>query len=644
MTLKPANEIFQVHFIPDDIVISVENGANLMETAIKAGVHINNSCGGKGVCRNCRIKIEQGTVDHAGDDWHSEHGYESGIRLACQSSISSNLTVSIPIESRVDQATQAAEREKPADALLLPWRFNPPLKKYYLELTPPTRNDNASDLFRLMGGLENQHKLKNLQINIDVIRKLSRVMREKDWRVTVSILTDSAMPRNGNHHSLVITNIEPGDMCRIHLALAIDIGTTTICSQLLDLNHGKILAETITFNKQRANGDDVITRIVHSQKTDGLMELQTAVITSINESIDSLLTDTQVNRQDIGYVTIAGNTTMQMLLVGLDPKFIRLSPYITTANFLPLVKASDLGIKLAGFVYIFPFPSVSSYIGGDIVSGIVAAGVHQSNKLTLYMDMGTNGEIVIGNSDWMVTASCSAGPAFEGSGIRHGMVAVKGAIEEFSIDRISLEPVIKTIGNVLPKGICGSGLINIIADLLTAGVIDQNGKYNTTLTSPRIRQGSDGFEYVLVWKPETQIGRDIVITEVDINNLIRAKAAMYAGCHTLAHKVNVSCSDFEQVILAGNFGSSLNIEKAIITGLLPDIPREKFSFIGNGSLSGARLASFSVEILDDCLRVAQMMTNIELGDDNEFIHNYMAALFLPHTDGKAFPSVVTKPG
>jgi len=238
----------------------------------------------------------------------------------------------------------------------------------------------------------------------------------------------------------------------------------------------------------------------------------------------------------------------------------------------------------------------------------------------------------------MVTASCSAGPAFEGGGIKHGIVASEGAIEEFNISP-SLEPQISTIGGAKPKGICGSGLINIVAGLLEAGVIGQNGKFNRDLPTKRIRQGTDGYEYVLSWAPETQIGKDIVITEVDIDNLMRAKAAMYAGCQTLSKSVGISHSDLEQVIIAGAFGSNINIEKAITIGLLPDLPVDRFLFIGNGSLLGARLTSFSTDLLDDARRVAQMMTNLELSENVGFMNNYVAALFLPHTNAKEFPTV-----
>jgi uncharacterized 2Fe-2S/4Fe-4S cluster protein (DUF4445 family) len=285
---------------------------------------------------------------------------------------------------------------------------------------------------------------------------------------------------------------------------------------------------------------------------------------------------------------------------------------------------------------------VASYVGADIVSGILGAGVYQRKKLTLYIDIGTNGEIVIGNSDWMVTAACSAGPAFAGGGVKHGMIANDGAIEDFDINPSNFEPVVSTIGEVKPKGICGSGLISIVAGLFEAGVIGPNGKFNTALHTGRVRQGSDGYEYVLCWSSETQIGKDIVITEVDIGNLIRAKAAMYAGYQTLIKSVALTGSSLEQVIIAGAFGNNIDIAKAITIGLFPDLPLDRFIFIGDGSLLGARLTSFSTDMLNDEKKVTRMMTNFELSENATFMNNYIAALFLPHTNISEFPSVKKK--
>jgi len=436
-----------------------------------------------------------------------------------------------------------------------------------------------------------------------------------------------------------VIHIEPGDTRDKHYSLAFDIGTTGVRGQLLDLNRGKVRAEGLDYNGQISYGEDIISRIAYCQQPGGLKKLQRAVVATINGIIEELKAQSHVDIKYVGHIILAGNTTMTQILLGLDPKYIRLAPYTPVANFFPPVRANSLGIKVGKQVYLFAFPSVASYVGGDIVSGIVGAGVYQRKKLTLYMDIGTNGEIVIGNSDWMVTASCSAGPAFEGGGVKHGMIATNGAIEDFAINPSTLEPVINTIGGTKPKGICGSGLINIVAGLLEAGVIGQNGKFNTNLPTKRVRQGRDGYEYVLARAPETQIGKDIVITEVDIDNLIRAKAAMYAGCRTLTKSVNISCSDLEQVIIAGAFGSHIDIEKCIIIGLLPDIPRDRFIFIGNGSLLGARLTSFSRDLLDDARRVANMMTNFELSVNVDFMNNYTASLFLPHPDAAEFPSV-----
>jgi len=629
----------RVHFNPDNVEIVVEQGTNLLQAAIDAGVHINASCGGAGVCGTCKVLIEKGEVESLRTEKLSEEEYKQGVRQACQSRVITDLTVYVPVESRLEKAVLSRERKGTEEALATGWRFKPPLSKFYIELPPPTLEDNTSDLSRVLRGLKQRYNLSNMWVDFAVLKGLPQVLREGDWKVTVTTLVTAVKPRAGDRHKPRVINIEPGDTRDKHYSLAFDIGTTTVCGQLLDLNRAKVIADSIDYNKQISYGADVITRIAYSQKPGGLKRLQQAVVANINEIIEELLTQSKVSVEHIGHMIVAGNTVMTQILLGLDPKYIRLAPYTPVANFIPPVEVNSLGIKVRKQVYLFVFPSVASYVGGDIVSGIVGAGVHQREKLTFYMDIGTNGEIVIGNSDWMVTASCSAGPAFEGGGVKHGMVATNGAIQDFDINPSNLEPEIHTIGGAKPKGICGSGLINIVAGLLEAKVVGQNGRFNTSLPTKRIREGSDGYEYVLAWAPETQIGKDIVITAVDIDNLMRAKAAMYAGCQTLTKSVGLSCSDFDQVIIAGAFGSSLNIEKAITIGLLPDIPRDRFIFVGNGSLLGARLTSFSTDMLDDARRVARMMTNYELSENVDFMNNYVAALFLPHTHADEFPTI-----
>jgi len=633
------NKKVKVRFNPDNVDIVVEQGENLLQAAITAGVRIYASCGGTGTCGTCKVLIEKGQVETTRTEKLSEAEYKQGIRQACQSRIITDLTVYVPVESRLEKAILSREQKRVSEVLATGWRFRPPLGKFFVELPPPALEDNASDLSRLLRGLRQRYHLGNLSVDFEVVKKLAKVLRDGDWKATVTTLVTAAKPRAGDRRRPRVINVEAGDTREKYYSLAFDIGTTTVCGQLLDLNRGRIIAESIAYNGQISYGEDVITRIAYSQKPGGLEKLQQTVVATINGIIGELLAQSQVDVEHIGHIMVAGNTTMTQILLGLETKYIRLAPYTPVANFFPPVEAASLGIKVSKQAHLFTFPAVASYVGGDIVSGVVGAGVHQRKNLIFFMDIGTNGEIVIGNSDWMVTASCSAGPAFEGGGIKHGIVASEGAIEEFNINPSNLEPKIGTIGGAKPKGICGSGLINIVAGLLEAKVIGQNGKFNPDLPSKRVRQGSDGYEYVLCWAPETQIGKDIVITEIDIDNLMRAKAAMYAGCQTLSKSVGIGGCDFEQVIIAGAFGSHMNIEKSITIGLLPDLPLDRFVFIGNGSLLGARLTSFSTDLLDDARRVAQMMTNLELSENVDFMNNYVAALFLPHTNAKEFPTV-----
>jgi len=629
----------KIHFNPDNVDIVVKPGENLLQAAIAAGVHIYASCGGGGTCGTCKVLIEKGQVETTRTDKLSDVEYEQGIRQACQSRVITDSTVYVPVESRLERAVLSHEQKGISEVVATGWRFRPPLNKCYVELPPPTLEDNTSDLSRLLRGLRQQCNLSNISVEFGVVKKLAKILRDSDWKATVTTLVTAVKPHAGDRRRPTVIDIEPGDTRERHYSLALDIGTTTVCGQLLDMNRGKVIAESLAYNGQIGYGQDVITRINYCQQPGGLKKLQQAVVTTVNEITGELLKQSQVKAEHIGHIMAAGNTTMTQILLGLEPKYIRLAPYIPIANYFPPVRANSLGINVDKYVYLFTFPAVASYVGGDIVAGVIGAGVHQRKKLTFFMDIGTNGEIVIGNSEWMATASCSAGPAFEGGGIKHGIVASDGAIEEFSINPTTLEPEIKTIGDTKAKGICGSGLINIAAGLLEAGVIGQNGKFNRDLPTRRIRQGTDGYEYVLAWAPETQTGKDIAISEVDIDNLMRAKAAMYAGCQTLSRSVGISCSSFDQVIIAGAFGSNINIEKALTIGLLPELPLNKFIYIGNSSLLGARLTSFSTDLLDDARRVAQMMTNFELSENADFMNNYVAALFLPHTNTKEFPAV-----
>ena len=650
---------FQVTFQPADRKIYVEEGENLLQAAMTAGIHINASCGGSGTCGKCKVKIVQGEIDYRKNAKLSPEEYTLGFRLACQSHIKSDLIVEIPLESQIDRSTLALKGDRGTSTYLLSpkdiyqlvqgWDVDPAVFKRYVELEPPTLQDNKSDLTRLISAINRQHNINGISTDFRVIKKLSHLLRKADWKVTVTLV----LTRKG--YKLI--NVEEGDTTKQNFSIVIDVGTTTVFGQLLNLNECKVvacpdgncdgstlfaLAEASDYNAQISYGEDVITRIVFSQKPGGLKKLQETIIGTINGIIDELLRMSNIDRNLISHLVVAGNTTMTQLLLGLDPKFIREEPYVPTANFIPPVRAINLGINLGEHVHVYIFPMVASYVGGDIVAGILGSGIFQREQLTLYMDIGTNGEIVLGNKDWLASASCSAGPAFEGAGIKFGMRATRGAIEEVSINPHTYEPMILTIGRTKPIGICGSGLIDAVAELLEVGIIDQRGHFLENLSTKRVRRGPDGFEYVLAYKEETNIQEDIVLTELDIENLIRTKGAMYAGCKVLLDSVGLDFTDLDQVIIAGGFGRHLDIEKAIFIGLLPDIDVSKFIFVGNGSLLGARLLSFSKELLKETERITLMMTNLELSNHAGFMNEFLAAMFLPHTNENAFPSVMRR--
>lgn len=643
-----------VRFQPHNREVQVAKGENLLRAAMEAGVYIQASCGGEGVCGKCRVLIEKGEVESPRAPGISEEDFQRGLRQACQTRVISDLEVRIPVESELDKRVIARTRERVGggrqvshqelESLVLGWCFNPALHKHYVEMEPPTTRDNRSDLSRLLLALKKAQGLESISVDFHLFKRLPFVLREGEWRVTATVV-QTRMESQLSEYQLrgsrrpKLTNLEPGDTTREHYSIVLDIGTTTIWGQLLDLNKRATVAEASDYNGQISYGDDVISRIVYSQKPEGMKKLQESVVGTINGIIRDLAKKSGVNLDRVSHMAASGNTIMTHLLLGLDPKYIREAPYTPVANFFPPVRAMDLGLTMGKHVHLYTFPSVASYVGGDIVSGILGSGVYQRKPLTLYIDIGTNGEIVIGNSEWMVTAACSAGPAFEGGGIKHGMRATLGAIEDFRINHRTYEPMLLTIGMVKPKGICGSGLINTVAEFLEAGVITANGKFNADLPTRRIRPGPDGMEYVLSLAEETAIDKDLVITEVDIDNLMRAKAAMYAGYVTLLQSVGLTVGNLEQVVIAGAFGSFIDIERAITIGLLPELPLDRFLFIGNGSLLGARLISFCNEMLDDGERISRMMTNVELSESPEFMNNYVAAMFLPHTNAEEFPGV-----
>lgn len=632
----------KVKFLPHNKEIIVRDGQSLIRAAMEAGVHINASCGGGGVCGKCRVIIESGEVGDGISEKLSKADLESGYRQACLATVRDDLIIRIPIESVVDpnflniQSTPrrtARIQEINIEELKERGLFVPPVEKKYLELTPPSAQDNMPDITRLISLLRLNYNEHRLEVDLSVIRKIPDVLRKDNFRVTATL----ARPVREEGGRTRIINVQPGDTTDRNYAIAMDIGTTTIYGQLIDLKTGEALSQYGEFNGQISYGEDVISRILYAEKPGGLDKLHQVVIRTINSIISKIIARADVDPEEISTITLAGNTTMTQLLLKINPGYIRRSPYVPASTLYPPIKAADLDMSLGDHVTALVYPEVSSYVGGDIVAGVMGSGMYRTDKLTLYMDIGTNAEIVIGNRDWLACAACSAGPAFEGGGIKHGMRASKGAIEDFSLDPNTLEPMIITVGNVRPKGICGSGLITIVATLFEMGIINNSGKYDRDLDTPRIHEDGGIYEYVLAWKDETQIDRDVVLTEPDIDNLIRAKGAMYSGCMTLLEEVGLTVLDIDHIFLAGGFGSYVDLEKAMTIGLLPETDPDKVTFIGNGSLMGAKMSSLTNHIRQDVVEVIKKMTNFELSETGSYMDNYVAALFLPHTDMNQFP-------
>ncbi|MBU1672736.1 MAG: DUF4445 domain-containing protein [Actinobacteria bacterium] len=638
-------EKVQVCFYPESRCIEVDKGENLLRAAMKADVHINASCGGEGYCGKCRVIVEKGEVKQKLQVKLTEEEARQGYVLACTCTVESDVEVRVPIETQLGDRSALTRRPpiplkgytlsaKEWAERLPQWELNPPTTKFHLLLDKPTLEDNLSDAERIKRELSKLAGLKEVVIDYPMLQALPGLIRASSFDVTVTVLDRG--------QELRAVRIEKGDTSVRQAAIAVDLGTTTVSTQLVDLQTGQVIAEASDYNGQISYGEDVISRIIYSTRATGLAKLQSAAVSTIWNLIQQMVEQTNMEFCSITHLVISGNTTMAHLLLGIDPRYIRVDPYIPVAQYFPWIKASNVGIRIASGVYMRCTPAVASYVGGDIVSGVLASGMFNSERMTLYIDIGTNGEMVLGNKDWLLSCSCSAGPAFEGAGVRHGMRATRGAIEQVRINEVTLEPMIITVGNRRPVGICGSGLIDVLAELFLTGIMDERGKINVDLPTPRVRKTDSGGEYVLAWAEESGTNRDVVITDVDIDNLMRAKAAIYAGINILLQEMAIDIDAVEEILIAGAFGRYLEIDKAIIIGLLPDVDTNKLKFVGNGSLLGSYLMVLSKNLIAEADRIANMMTYLELSTNPRFMDQYVSALFFPHTNIESFPTVARR--
>ncbi len=628
-------EKIQVTIMPEGLNVEVEKGKTLLDAANMAGITMKTSCGGQGTCGRCAVKVLNGNVQGGDGNLSKTHRAE-GYLLACTATVDDgSVTVDFPESSRLsehqvlldDSVDDIIKENRTDDFDNTESAF---VKKVQVTLSEPSLMENASDFARLSTELRGILETEHITISYDALKTLPLKVREQHWQVTVTCLMQE--------DAAEIIRVEAGHVDTPPYGIALDIGTTTIAVALVDLATGKKIHQNGTFNRQASMGDDVISRIVYTEEEKfGLRETQSVVIETINALLDEVYEAENISPEEVSAMMVAANTTMIHLFLGIEPKFIRREPYIPASAQFPMIKGKELGIHIHVDGAIYCFPAVASYVGGDIVSGALLTGLEKQEEFWLFIDIGTNGEMVLGNSDLMMCCACSAGPAFEGGGITFGMRAMAGAIEKIVIDD-DLKVSYATVNNAPAVGICGSGLIDCLFTLRKAGIINRQGKMQE-VTTDRMRQGEEGPEFVLVHAEESGIGKDIVITEADVENLIRAKAAVCAGIRVMLLKMELPIEAISKILIGGGFGNYLNLKDSIQIGLLPDLPAEYYDFIGNSSLKGAYMALLSRKVFEHSVALGKGMTYLELSDGNEFYDEYVQAMFLPHTDMSLFPSV-----
>jgi len=630
-------------FSPDSVGVEVPRGTTILAAARKAGVFINSLCGGDGVCGKCRVNVRLGKVRGRPSEFLTRDEIREGYVLACEAHAESDLVVEIPETSRIigdvrevdpTSARFSADGHLPRSAEEL----KPLVRKHYVELDPPTLENNMADLERLEFALSRACGDTEFQMGLKVIRRLPELLRESGWKVTASTAYRGALTE--------ITDVKPGNTARKNLAVAVDLGTTTVVAHLVDLVAGQTIGAAAKYNAQIPYGGDVVRRILYvASEPDGLAQFQDLTARDVCTLIQELQDRYRLGIGDISAVVAAGNTTMMHFFLGLDPNGIRREPYVGVAYSPPPLRAAELGIKIDPRGLVYCLPCISSFVGADIVAGVLATGIHRRENLSILIDIGTNGEIVIGNRDWMMCASASAGPAFEGSESSCGMRATAGAMDHVRLADCENLLSFSTVADSEPTGICGSGYVDLLAELLRLGIIDRTGRLNTEIDCSRVRVRDDGVaEFVVFRADETGHGKDVFLAQEDIINLLRAKAAIYAASRILMNQLDLDYDQIEEIMVAGAFGNYLDIENAVLIGLLPDVPAAKIRFVGNTSIAGAKLACLSRERFRQAQDIAGNMTYCELSTDPKFMDEFVSASFFPHTDIERFPSVRARLG
>ena len=623
---------------PEPVCVRVPTGTLTSDAAHAANVEIGQPCGGQGRCGRCAVQVADGNVRRRSTLRLSQESVSQGFALACQALVEGDVAIHVPAQEKIERNLTT---DRVVAEVAVPEGYDYPdsqtVRRLHLTLNPPSMDDQTDDWSRLQTAFRSQKRIEHVKISLPLLRSLGPMLREGDWRITAVV----ELEEPGNPTSVRLIDLRPGheDEYSPLWGVAIDIGTTTVTLWLVDLISGRVKTQVAEYNGQIARGEDVISRIIYASKDGGGEELRQRVLDTLNKLLELACKRLKIEPCRVVKATIAGNSTMMHLLLGIPAASIRLSPFITAVNQPSLMSGREIGLNICPDAGVDCLPGVASYVGADITAGVLSSGLDRVENVSLFLDVGTNGETVLGNRDWLVTCACSAGPAFEGAGVLHGMRATTGAIEEVWVNSQTFEPTYRVIGHSKPKGICGSGLISLLSEMFITGLLDKAGNVNLQAPTPRVREGSRGGEYVVAWAPETANGEDIVITRVDTDNLLRAKAAIYAGFTVLADDVGVPLDATEKVLIGGSFGKYINVEKAVQIGLLPDMDWSRFEFLGNTSVKGAYIALLDWRQRQRLTEIAKRMTYIELSADNSFYEAFTSAMFLPHTDLSKFPSV-----
>ncbi len=626
------------------VQIECNAGDNLLELARRGNVAIDAPCSGNGSCGKCRVKLIEGELESIPSRHISDEEYNAGWRLSCNSKVISDCTVFVPdIASAYQSRMKTADLSSPEEVAIFEGcqnelqesgiAFENPFRALSLAMSAPSEEDTMPDVERLQWAVREACGAEKVEVPYAVMVKLAHTLRENDFSVCIK-----GQLQGETFRCMEISG--PEDTAIV--GCAIDIGTTTVSMVLVDLKTGKILAKGSSGNGQIRYGADVINRIIESTRPGGKKKLQDAIVKeTLTPIIANLCKNANINARSILRLSIGANTTMNHLLLGVDADPVRMDPYIPSFFSWEGLTAGDLKLPANPVAPVIIAPNIGSYVGGDITAGTLAAGFWNKEEMSLFIDLGTNGEIVFGNQDFLMSCACSAGPAFEGGDISCGMRATDGAVEACVIDKVTMKPTLTVVGdeNQKPVGICGSGIIDIISELYRCGIINAKGLF--VREGDRVRRDQHGMgRFVIADASESETGREVSINEVDIDNFIRAKGAIFSAIDTLLQSVDMTVDCIDTVYVAGGIGSGINMKNAVNIGMLPDVELEKFRYIGNSSLTGAYAMVVSDEAAEKCAEVAANMTYLELSTYPGYMDSFVAACFIPHTDAKLFPNSV----